>query len=82
MNWPKAKQQFESAEDKANLSPEDAQAIELGRARRGIGYVFVELGKFDEAEKKYQQCLEADPNDKKSKQELEYVRGLRAKGKP
>ena len=81
-NWPKAKQQFESAEDNAKLSPEETQAIELGRARRGVAYVFVELGKLDEAEKKYQQCLAADPNDKKAKQELEYVRGLRAKGKP
>jgi len=81
-NWPKARQQFESAEDHAKLSPEEAQAMELGRARRGVAYVFVELGKLDEAEQKYQQCLAADPNDKKAKRELEYVRGLRAKGKP
>jgi tetratricopeptide (TPR) repeat protein len=81
-NWPKAKQQFESAEDSATLSPDEARAIELGHARRGLAYVFVELGKLDEAEKKYQQCLAADPNDTKARQELEYVRGLRAKGKP
>ena len=36
---------------------------------------FVELGKLDEAEKKYQQCLAADPKDTKAAQELEYVRG-------
>jgi tetratricopeptide (TPR) repeat protein len=80
-NWPKAKQQFESAEDNAKLSPEEAQASELGRARRGLAYVFVELGKLDEAEKKYQQCLAADPNDTRAKRELEYVRELRAKSK-
>lgn len=80
-NWPKAKQKFESAEDNAKLSPEEAQASEFGRARRGLAYVFVELGKLDEAEKKYQQCLAADPNDTRAKQELEYVRELRAKSK-
>jgi tetratricopeptide (TPR) repeat protein len=80
-NWPKAEQQFESAEDNAVLSPEDAQASELGHARRGLAYVFVERGKLDEAEKKYQQCLTADANDTRAKRELEYVRGLRAKSK-
>jgi TPR repeat protein len=81
-NWSKAKQQFESAEGNANLSPEDTRALELGRARRGLAYSFVELGKLDEAEKKLQQCLSADPNDTIAKGELEYVRGLRLKGKP
>jgi Flp pilus assembly protein TadD len=55
--------------------------VELGRARRGLGYVLVELGKLDEAEKKYQQCLVDDPKDRKAAAELEYVRGLKAKAK-
>jgi len=80
-NWGKAQQQFEEAEGNANLSPEDARASELGRARRGLAYVFVELGKLDEAEKKYQQCLAADPSDMRAKRELEYVRELKAKRK-
>jgi len=80
-NWPKAKEQFASAEDNAPLSPENTRADELGRARRGLAYVFVELGKLDEAEKKYQQCLAANPNDMRAKRELKYVQGLRAKDK-
>jgi tetratricopeptide (TPR) repeat protein len=80
-NWTKAKEVFEKAEDNAPLSPDDSKAEELGRARRGLGYVFVELGQLVEAEKKYQQCLAADPKDTKAAQELEYVRGLRAKEK-
>lgn len=80
-NWGKAKQEFTEAEDNANLAPEESKAAELGRARRGLAYVFVELGKLDEAEKKYQQCLAADPNDTRAKRELEYVRGLKAKKK-
>jgi hypothetical protein len=41
--------------------------------------VLVELGQLAEAEKKYQQCLRDDPNDKKAAAELEYVRGMKAK---
>lgn len=80
-NWAKAKEAFETAEDQAPLAPDDVKVEELGRARRGIAYVLVELGKLDEAEKKYQQCLKENPNDTKAAAELEYVRGLKAKSK-
>lgn len=80
-NWPKAKQAYQEAEDNAPLSPEVSRAAELGLARRGLGYVLVELGKLDEAEKKYQQCLAANPNDTKAKTELDYVRQQKAKAK-
>jgi tetratricopeptide (TPR) repeat protein len=78
-NWPEAMKTFTSAEDNAPISPDDRKADDLGRARRGIAYVLVELGKLDEAEKKYQQCLKDDPKDTKAAAELEYVRGLKAK---
>lgn len=80
-NWAKAKEVFEKAEDQASIGPDDVKALELGQARRGLGYVFVELGQLDEAQKKYQQCLAADPKDIKAAKELEYVRDLRAKTK-
>ena len=70
---------FDEAEDDAKLGPEDTQRDELGRARRGQGYVLVELGKLDEAEKKYQQCVAANSNDSKAKAELQYVREQKAK---
>ena len=78
-NWREAKKTFETAEEHAALSPDDLKAAELGLARRGLGYVLVELGQLDEAEKKYQQCLKENPNDTKAAAELEYVRGLKAK---
>lgn len=81
-NWSKAEESFAAAEDNAPLSPDDVKAEELGRARRGLGYVFVEQGRLAEAEKKYLQCLEADPKDSRAAKELAYVRGLRAKAKP
>ena len=81
-NWLKAKEVFELAEDQAPIGPDEVKAIELGQARRGLGYVLVELGQLDEAEKKYQQCLADDPKDTKAAAELEYVRGLKAKARP
>lgn len=81
-NWTKAKEVFEKAEENASLAPDSSKAEVLARARRGLGYVFVELGELGEAEKKYQQCLAANPKDTKAAKELEYVRGLRAKPKP
>ncbi len=66
-------------QDNAPLSPEASRADDLGRARRGLGYVLVELGKLDEAEKEYQQCIAANPNDTKVKAELQYVREQKAK---
>jgi tetratricopeptide (TPR) repeat protein len=80
-NWPQAKEAFETAEGQASLGPDNVKAAELSQARRGLGYVLVELGRLDEAEKKYQQCLAANPKDTKAARELEYVRGLRAKTK-
>lgn len=78
-NWTKAKEVFAKAEDNASLARDDSKDEVLARARRGLGYVFVELGQLDEAERKYQQCLATDPNDVKAAKELEYVRGLRTK---
>ena len=76
-DWSKALQYFQKAEDFAEaFSPPDVKAFELGVARRGIGYVLVELGRLDEAEEKYLQCLAANPNDARAKNELEYVRNL------
>jgi tetratricopeptide (TPR) repeat protein len=80
-NWSKAEQLYREAEDNATLSPPEARAGDLARARRGLGYVLVELGKLDEAERKYQQCLAANPNDTKAKAELQYVREQKAKRK-
>ena len=78
-NFAEAKKLYEAAEEHAELSPESSKAEELARARRGIGYVLVELGKLDEAEKKYLECLKDDPNDTKAAAELEYVRSRKAK---
>lgn len=80
-NWPKARQAFVDAEEHTSLLPDQARAAGLARARRGQGYVYVELGQLKEAEKKYEQCLATDPNDTRAKNELTYVRHLQVKAK-
>jgi len=77
-NWPKSLAAFKAAEDAANsFSPEENKKFELARARRGVGYVLVEMGQLDQAEEKYRQCIESDPTDGKAKAEFEYIRKLK-----
>lgn len=79
-NWTQALQTFQLAEAAAKeFSPLNAKNIELSRAWRGIGFVYVEQNRFEEAEKIYQQCLELDKNDTRAANELRYVRNLKAK---
>jgi Flp pilus assembly protein TadD len=61
------------------FSPPEAQNIELSRAWRGLGYVCVEQGKLDDAEKMYRQCLDLDAKDSRAVNELQYIQGVRAK---
>lgn len=78
-NWPKALERYTAADDGAAFTPESQQIGDSTRAKRGIGYVLIELGRFDEAERKYQECLALDPHDEKAKQGLEYIRSVRSK---
>lgn len=79
-NWPKALEVFQAAETAAReFSPHDLKNAELARAMRGLGYVYVEQGKLDEAERMYRQCLDLDSKDSKALNELQYIQGLRAK---
>lgn len=75
----KALDYFQQAEDASNFSPPDMKNAELAHALRGEGYALTELHRLDEAEAKYHQALKLDPNDQKSKSELEYIARLREK---
>lgn len=80
-NWSQAMKAYKDAEEYAPLGPDDRKADNIARARRGKGYVLVELGKLDEAAKMYERCLAENPKDKKAKAELDYVRQQQAKKK-
>jgi tetratricopeptide (TPR) repeat protein len=78
--WNEALDLYKRAEEAATAySPEKLKNEELTRALRGSGYCLIELGRFDEAEKKYKKCLEINPSDAKSLNELNYIQSLRSK---
>jgi len=78
--WPTALETFDRAVEGARLLSDKADhSAELRRALRGRGYSLTELGRLDEAEKVYAECLALDPSDTKATGELEYIKGLRLK---
>ena len=78
-DWNAMLRVFTDAEAAAAYLPEDEQNAGYGRAKRGMGYALTELGRLDEAEAKYRECLRIDPDDTGAKHELEYIRQLREK---
>ncbi|MGB9736763.1 MAG: hypothetical protein C0184_09585 [Chloroflexus aggregans] len=46
-------------------------------ARFNLGFVLVELERYDEAEREFQRCLELDPNDTAAQLELAYIYAAR-----
>lgn len=78
-DWNAMLHTFTDAETAAAFAPEEVQDRLFGRAKRGIGYALIELGRLDEAEAKFRECLRIDPDDAGAKNELEYIRELRKK---
>ena len=76
--WQQALETFQQAEEAAkNYSPPELKKKELARAKRGVGYNLIEMGKLDEAEKKFKECLEMDGSDKGARHEREYIKALK-----
>lgn len=76
--WQQALETYQRAEAMVGVaSPDDIKVEELTRALRGQAYALTEMGKYDNAEAQYRKALQADPNDTKSKGELEYIARLR-----
>lgn len=74
--WGKALDLFMEAENAAEFSPPELKANELSRAKRGVGYSLIELGRLDEARVKYKECLEINKNDTGALRELEYIKNM------
>jgi tetratricopeptide (TPR) repeat protein len=75
--WEPAYSWFEKAEDRSSFSPKHSKKLHRSRALRGMGFVLIEQGKLDEAEKMFRKCLEIDSNDEGAKGELQYIRDQR-----
>jgi len=74
-NWAESQKLFIRAEECARTySPDEDKVRELTRALRGQGYNLVEMGKLDEAEAKYRECLELNRNDRSAQDELKYIK--------
>ena len=71
--WPKARELFQRAVDASALSPENRQVFDKTRGLRGLGFILVEEHRLDEAEKLYREALRLDPNDERSKRQLQYI---------
>jgi tetratricopeptide (TPR) repeat protein len=77
--WPEALEAYGRAADAADPTQGIIEKTERIRAWRGMGYVLVEQGKWEEAAETYRKCLKLDPNDAKAKAELEYIARVRPK---
>lgn len=78
-DWNVMLRVFTETEAAAAYMPESEQDYVYTRAKRGMGYALTELGRLDEAEAKYRECLRIDPDDSGAQHELEYIRKLREK---
>lgn len=78
-DWEHALQSYQHAERSVSLGPPESKNRDLGAAWRGMGYVYIEQHKLDEAEAMYRKCLDMDGKDKKALNEIEYIRQQRAK---
>lgn len=76
-DWQEAFDAFFEAEKYAQTySPEALKDQELARAKRGLGYSLIELGRLEEAKIKYEQCLQINSNDQGAIKELKYINSL------
>ncbi|MDO5685901.1 MAG: tetratricopeptide repeat protein [Neisseria sp.] len=77
-DWAAARSRFADAATAAeSYSPPELQTAELTRAWRGLGYVAVEEGDLDAAERFYRRCLQRDANDQRAAAELDFVLKLK-----
>jgi tetratricopeptide (TPR) repeat protein len=76
--WQHSIDIYASAEAAATFSPA-RRDYERCVAFRGIGYDLVELGRLDDAEAAYRNCLAIIPDEPKSLGEIEYIKEQRKK---
>ena len=76
--WRKALKSYQLAEKSANFfSPKKLKQKEILRAKRGVGYSYIELKEFKKAEAVYNDILKIDSRDRVALKELKYIRGLK-----
>jgi tetratricopeptide (TPR) repeat protein len=82
-DWSGALAKYEAAVQMAReFAAPLSRTAELGEALRGKGYVLVELGRLEEAEATYKECLAVNAADRTAMAELEYVQAKLQQRKP
>jgi tetratricopeptide (TPR) repeat protein len=82
-DWNGALANYEAAAQMAReFAPPVSKTVEIGEALRGKGYVLVELGRLEEAEATYRECLAVNAADKTAMAELKYVQARLQQRKP
>lgn len=72
--WGLALVCFERAASLAEeYAPQKTKLMELGRAWRGIAYVYMQQGELTPARNAYEKCLRLTPQDQIARQELDYI---------
>lgn len=79
-NWSESNKIYKLAEDTNALAPENTKDVELASIWRNMGFNFIELNQLDEAKEIFLKALKINPNDQRSKQELQYIEELKSKG--
>jgi tetratricopeptide (TPR) repeat protein len=77
--WDQAFADFKAAADASDFSEDSIKAHHKARGLRGMGYVRIEQGQLDEAEKLFRQSLKSEPGNEIALSELEYIKSLRSK---
>lgn len=77
--WDKAFADFKAAADASGFSDESVKEKDKARALRGMGFVRIELGDLNEAEKLFHESLKLTPGNQNALSELEYIKSLRSK---
>lgn len=75
--WNKALTDFENARSGASIAPDDVKVAWEGRAIRGLAFVKIEQGKYDEAEKLLNEALRLNPADQRARADLAELPSLR-----
>jgi tetratricopeptide (TPR) repeat protein len=71
-NWPMMLETCKRAEAAVEFAG-DSKNVERALAWHCQGYALTELGRLDEAEKLYRECLRLDPDDTHARKELDYI---------
>ena len=82
--WIKAYELFSRAALMTADQPPEGRAAIHARSLRGMGYTLIELGRLDEAERKFDESLRLEPGSRAALSELQYIKEQRARaaGKP